>query len=65
MRAERTDSKPDVEVSVNALAPLYSGYTSPEIAALGGLITLKNPDALAALSRLFAVDDIPYSPDWY
>jgi predicted acetyltransferase len=65
MTAERTDANPDAEMSINAVAPLYSGYTSPATAAGCGLITLKNPDALPALTRLFAVDDIPYSPDWY
>jgi predicted acetyltransferase len=65
MSAERTDVEADAEMSVNMLAPLYSGYLTPEEAVLTGRIRVRSESALEELSRLFAVDAPPYSPDWY
>ncbi|MEO6197898.1 MAG: GNAT family N-acetyltransferase [Dehalococcoidia bacterium] len=65
MRAERTDASPQVEMSINMLAPLYSGHLSPSVASGVGMIKIRDGSALDALGSLFAVDDLPYSPDWY
>ncbi len=65
MRAERTDTEPDAELSVNLLAPLYTGHIRPSVAAGCGMIRVRDDRALETLDRLFAVDDIPFCPDWY
>lgn len=65
MRAERTDAEPEATISINMLAPLYTGYTTVRSAAGYGMIEVRDEDALRRLSRLFAVDDIPYCRDWY
>ncbi len=65
MSAEKTDAKPDAEMSVNMLAPLYTGHITPERAALSGRIKIRSEAAMEELTRLFAVDAIPYCPDWY
>jgi predicted acetyltransferase len=65
MAAEPTDAAAEAEMTVNALAPLYSGHITPRTAALGGLIEVHSEAALDEMTRLFAVDAIPYCPDWY
>jgi predicted acetyltransferase len=65
MRAERTDAPADVEMSVNALAALFSGYVRAEVAAQCGLVTAQDDATVAQLARLFAVRDAPNCPDFY
>jgi predicted acetyltransferase len=65
LHAERTDAKADVEMSVNTLAPIYSGFIKPEVAATTGFVQVNRPEAIAEMTQLFAVRDAPYSPDYY
>jgi predicted acetyltransferase len=65
MNAERTDGEPEAEMSVNMLAPLYSGFITPRIAAGCGMIKVHSESAMEELTRLFAVGAVPYCQDWY
>jgi predicted acetyltransferase len=65
MTAERRDEPPDIELSVNALAPLFTGFIRPEVAALSGFIKATRPETLEILDAAFAVTSPPYSMDWY
>jgi predicted acetyltransferase len=65
MRAQKTDAAPDAEMSVNFLAPLYTGYRTPKLLADAGLITVHNPDALPEMANAFAVTHTPYTQDYY
>jgi predicted acetyltransferase len=64
-RAERTDAAPDIELAVNFVAPLYTGYFTPEKAVSTGMARLLRPEALPEITRALAVTDIPYSQDFY
>jgi predicted acetyltransferase len=63
--AERTDAEPDVEMSVNTLASLYSGHLKPEVAAATGFVRVLRPESVAEMTQVFAVTDPPYCPDFY
>jgi len=65
MRAEKTDADPDFEMSINMLAPLFSGYTTPRVLANNGFIRVHREESLADLTELFTVADSPYCPDFY
>jgi predicted acetyltransferase len=65
LHAERTQATPDVEMSVNTLAPLYTGQMRPDVAANIGFVRVTRPDAIAEMMQVFAVKDAPYSPDYY
>ena len=65
MRAEKTDAAPDVELSVNFLAPLYTGFRTAEALAAVGMITVHRAEALAEISNAFAVSDAPFTQDYY
>ena len=65
LHAERTQATPDVEMSVNTLAPLYTGYMRPDVAANTGFVRVIRPDAIAEMMQVFAVKDAPFSPDYY
>jgi predicted acetyltransferase len=65
LHAEKTGATPDVEMGVNTLAPLYSGFLRPDIAANAGFVRVTRPDAVAEMMQVFAVRDEPYSPDYY
>lgn len=65
MNAERTDATPEAELSVNVLAPLFTGYLKPEWAATSGFLKVTRPEAVEELTRLFAVNDPPFSSDHY
>jgi predicted acetyltransferase len=65
MTAERSDGPPDVELSVNALAPLFTGFIRPEVAAMSGFIKVNRTEVLETLETAFAVTTPPYSMDWY
>ncbi|MEX0801252.1 MAG: GNAT family N-acetyltransferase [Dehalococcoidia bacterium] len=55
MRAERVEGKPDVELTANTLAPLFTGHMRPEVAAGVGLLKVREPEALAQMAEAFAV----------
>jgi len=65
MSAERTDGKADVELTAGALAPLYTGYMRPEVAAGVGLIKVNRAEVIEEMTQAFAVTYPPYSNDWY
>jgi predicted acetyltransferase len=65
LHAERTQATPDVEMSVNTLAPLYTGHMRADVAANTGFVRVVRPDAIAEMMQVFAVKDAPYSPDYY
>ncbi len=65
MRAEKTDDAPDVEMSVNYLAPLYTGFRTAETLAAAGMITAHRAEALAEITNAFAVADPPFTQDYY
>jgi predicted acetyltransferase len=65
MRAQKTDAGPDIEMSVNFLSPLYTGFRSPETLASVGMLTVHRPDALPAVTEAFAVTRPPYTQDFY
>lgn len=65
LHAERTQATADVEMSVNTLAPLYTGYMRSDVAANTGFVRVTRPDAIAEMMQVFAVKDAPYSPDYY
>ncbi len=61
--AERTNTAPQLEMDVCALAPIYNGYTKPVDAARVGSIRVHDVAALDALSAIFAASFAPYCPD--
>jgi predicted acetyltransferase len=65
MRAERTDATPDVEMDVNALAAMFTGFLRPAVGVTTGFARLQRPDALADMEQVFAVADAPFCPDYY
>lgn len=65
LHAERTQATADVEMSVNTVAPLYTGYMRPDVAANTGFVRVIRPDAIAEMMQVFAVKDAPFSPDYY
>ncbi len=65
LQAQRKDGEPDVELSANTLAPLFSGYMRPEVAAGAGLLSVNRAQAVAEMATAFAVLYPPYCNDWY
>ncbi len=65
MNAERTDAQPDIEVSVNFLAPLFTGFVRPETAAATGMMRVLREGAVQQADQIFAVTEAPYSADFY
>jgi predicted acetyltransferase len=65
MRATRKDTDPDVELTANTLAPLYTGHMRPDIAAGVGLVKVNRIEALAEMARAFSVFYPPYCNDNY
>lgn len=65
MRAEKTDAAPDVEMSVNFLSPLYTGFRTAERLAAVGMITVHRAEALSEIANAFAVADPPFTQDYY
>jgi predicted acetyltransferase len=65
LQVARKDGDPDVELKVGTLAPLYTGFMRPEVAAGVGLLKVNRADALDEMAQAFAVTYPPYSNDWY
>lgn len=65
MTAERAAGDADLDVSANFLAPLFTGFVSPDRAAETGMLTVHRPDALEQAGRAFAVTHLPFCNDWY
>jgi len=65
VQIERKDGDADVELSASTLAPLYTGFMRPEVAADVGLLKVTRAEALDDMREAFAVTYPPYSQDWY
>ncbi|TMB67519.1 MAG: GNAT family N-acetyltransferase [Chloroflexi bacterium] len=65
VQVERKDGDADVELAAGTLAPLYTGFLRPDVAAGVGLLKVNRPEALEDMREAFAVTRPPYSNDWY
>jgi len=65
VQVERKDADADVELNVGTLAPLYTGFMRPDVAAGVGLLKVNRAEALEDMREVFAVTHPPYSNDWY
>ena len=65
MSAEQTDSEPDIELSANTLAPLFTGFLRPDVATGVGLLKVNRVEAVGEMAEAFAVAYPPYSGDYY
>ena len=65
VQIERKDGDPDVELNAGTLAPLYTGFMRPDVAAGVGLLKVNRAKALEDMRDVFAVTHPPYSNDWY
>jgi predicted acetyltransferase len=64
-QAARADAAPDLELTANTLAPLFTGHMRPDTAASVGLLKVNRPEALTAMAQAFAVYYRPYCNDNY
>jgi predicted acetyltransferase len=62
---EMKGGEADVELSANTLAPLYTGFMRPDVAAGVGLLKVNRAEALDDIREAFAATYPPYSQDWY
>jgi predicted acetyltransferase len=65
MQVERKAGDADVELNAGTLAPLYTGFMRPDVAADVGLLKVNRADALEDMREAFAVTYPAYSNDWY
>jgi len=65
MRAERVEGEADVELSANTLAPLFTGFMRPDVAAGSGWLKVNRVEAVGEMAEAFAVTYPPYSGDYY
>lgn len=63
--AKKVHGVADVELSANFVAPLYTGYVTPAMAAATGMMRVHHLAAIEEMARALAVTDIPYSQDYY
>lgn len=60
-----TSEAPDLSMSVNTLAPLFSGLRTATHLANAGLIEARDASALGTADRLFATRYAPWCPDGF
>jgi predicted acetyltransferase len=65
MQARRTDAEPDLELSMNFLAPVFTGFIRPDQAAEVGMLKVNREEALPQAKEAFAVSHPPYCNDFY
>jgi predicted acetyltransferase len=65
MTAEPTDDPPDVELTIGALAPIFTGYMRADVAANVGLLKANRTGIVAELMEAFAVTHPPSGLDFY
>ena len=65
MQAERAEAEADIELSVNFLAPLFTGFIRPDQAAEVGMLKVNREKALAQAQEAFAVSHPPYCDDFF
>jgi predicted acetyltransferase len=63
--AEHVDAQPDLELTANALAPIFTGFMTPQVAASVGLLTASSPEAVERMAKAFRVLYPPYTHDSY
>jgi hypothetical protein len=65
LHAELKGGDADVELNAGTLAPLYTGFMRPDMAASVGLLRVNRGEALEEMAQAFAATYPPYSQDWY
>jgi predicted acetyltransferase len=65
VRVELKGGDADLELNAGTLAPLYTGFMRPEVAAGVGLLKVHRAEALDDMRQAFAATYPPYSQDWY
>ncbi len=65
MSAERTEGEPDLELSANTLAPLFTGFMRADVAADAGWLKVNRAEAVTEMAEAFAVTYPPFSGDYY
>jgi predicted acetyltransferase len=65
MRAERTEAEPDLELTANTLAPVFTGHMTPEVARGVGLLRVFRDEAVSEMAEAFRVLYPPYCHDSY
>jgi predicted acetyltransferase len=65
MQAQRTGAEADIELSVNFLSPLFTGFIRPDHAAEVGMLKVNRRETLAQAQEAFAVSHPPYCNDWF
>jgi predicted acetyltransferase len=65
MQAQRTEAEADMELSVNFLAPLFTGFIRPDQAAGVGMLKVHREQALTQAQEAFAVSHPPYCDDFF
>jgi predicted acetyltransferase len=65
LTAELKGGDADVELNAGTLAPIYTGFMRPEVAAGVGLVKVNRSEALEDMREAFAATHPPYSQDWY
>ena len=65
IRLGRTERTPDVELSANTLAPLFTAHMRPDVAASVGLLRVNRPQALTAMAQAFTAWYPPFCNDTY
>jgi predicted acetyltransferase len=63
MSAERTNTSPELEMDVRALASIYNGFVKPVDAVRVGQVRALSDPALRAATDLFSVAYSPFCPD--
>jgi predicted acetyltransferase len=65
MQAEHTEEEPDIELSANFLAPLFTGFIRADQAAEAGTLKVNREQALGQVREAFAVTHPPFCHDWF
>lgn len=63
--AERTDAAPDVELTANTLAPMFTAFMTPQVAVSVGLLRVHRATAVDEMTEAFRALHPPYSHDTY
>ncbi len=64
-QAERTEAEPDLELTANTLAPIFTGHMTPEVARSVGLLRVFRDEAVSEMAEAFRVLYPPYCHDGY
>jgi predicted acetyltransferase len=65
MQAQAASDEADIELSVNFLAPLFTGLVRPDVAAGMGMVRVNNEAALGGVTAAFSTTYPPYCNDYY